>query len=138
IALLNSHSVEYVVVGAWARALHGVPRSTGDIDFLVRPSLENGERLIRALNAFGFSSVGLKAEDFLEPGQIVQLGVAPFRIDLVTGISGVSFEEAWTERVRGELDGLPVTFLSLRLFRQNKRASGRAKDLADLDAVPEE
>lgn len=138
IALLNSHSVEYVVVGAWARAFHGVPRSTGDIDFLVRPSPENAERLLKVLEAFGFSSLGLKTQDFQEPGQIVQLGVPPFRIDLVTGISGVSFEQAWIDRVSGQLDGLTVPFLSLRLFRQNKRAAGRPKDLADLDAVPEE
>ena len=138
IELLNSHGVEYVIVGAWARAYHGVPRSTGDIDFFVRPSVENGDRLVRALDQFGFASLGIRREDFLEPGRIVQLGVEPCRIDLLTGISGVTFDEAWSERVHGEIDGLPVAFLSLRLFRQNKRAAGRAKDLADLDATPGE
>ena len=138
IELLNFHSVEYVIVGAWARAFHGVPRSTGDIDFLVRTSAENADRLVRALDEFGFASLGIRREDFLVPDRVVQLGIAPYRIDLLTGISGVSFEEAWADRVNGEVDGVPAAFLSLRLFRRNKRAAGRAKDLADLDAIPDE
>lgn len=136
IELLNSHAVDYVIVGAWARTLHGVPRSTGDIDFFVRASPENASRLMRALDQFGFGSAGIKPEDFLTPNHVVQLGVEPYRIDIITGISGVSFEEAWKDRVPGEIDGVPVAFLSLRLFKQNKQAAGRAKDLADLDALP--
>jgi len=124
-------------VGAWARAFHGVPRSTGDIDFFVRSSSENADRLIRALNEFGFAS-GITHEDFLTPDRVVQLGIDPYRIDIITGISGVTFEEAWSERVHGEIDGTPAVFLSLRLFRRNKRAAGRVKDLADLDAIPGE
>jgi len=138
IELLNSHSVDYLIVGAWARAFYGVPRSTGDIDFFVRASLENGERLVRALDQFGFASLGITPEDFLPPGRVIQLGIDPYRIDIITGISGVRFEEAWSERMHGEIDGVPAEFLSLRLFKKNKRAAGRAKDLADLDALPGE
>lgn len=138
IELLNSHGVEYVIVGAWARAIHGVPRSTGDIDFFVRASPENADRLVQVLSRFGFASLGIRREDFLALGQIIQLGVAPYRIDIITGISGVTFEEAWNERVVGQLDGLPAAFLSLGLFRRNKLAAGRPKDLADLDQTPGE
>lgn len=80
----------------------------------------------------------LRTEDFLAPDRVVQLGIEPYRIDIVTGISGVGFDEAWSERVQGEIDGLPTIFLSLRMFRRNKRAAGRPKELADLDALPEE
>jgi hypothetical protein len=138
IELLNAHSVEYIIVGAWARAFHGIPRSTGDIDFLVRPTLENAERLVRVLHNFGFASLDVTREDFELPDRIVQLGVEPYRIDIITGISGVTFDEAWNDRVQGEIEGLPASFLSLRMFRRNKQASGRPKDLADLDALPEE
>jgi hypothetical protein len=138
IELLNSHAVDYLIVGAWARAFHGVPRSTGDIDFFVRSSPENADKLMAVLNQFGLASLGITREDFLIQGRIVQLGIDPCRIDIITGISGVSFEEAWEERLRGEIDGIPTFFLSLRLFRRNKEASGRPKDLADLDAIPGE
>jgi hypothetical protein len=137
IELLNSHKVEYVIVGAWARSFHGIPRTTGDIDFFVRSSAENAARLIQVLEKFGFASMQLSAKDFMEPGQIVQLRFEPYRIDVITGISGVTFEEAWSERVAADVDGVPVAFLSLRLFKQNKQASGRPKDLADLDALGE-
>jgi len=138
IALLNSHGVDYLIVGAWARAFHGVPRSTGDLDFFVGVSPDNADRLVRVLEEFGFRSLGIQREDFLAPGRVVQLGIDLYRIDLITGISGVEFEEAWSERVRGYIDGLPASFLSLRLYRRNKMAAGRMKDLADLEALPEE
>jgi len=136
IELLNSHEVEYLIVGAYARALHGVPRSTGDIDFFVRASPENAVKLEAVLSSFGFGSVGIGREDFLALDQIVQLGVEPYRIDLITSISGVSFDEAWAGRLRGLLDGTPVVFLSLTDLKKNKAAAGRLKDLADLDALP--
>ena len=91
IELLNSHGVEYVIVGAWARVFHGIPRATGDIDFFVRKSAANAERLMNALQAFGFGSAGITAEDFTAPDRIVQLGAAPYRIDIITSISGVSY-----------------------------------------------
>jgi hypothetical protein len=132
---LNSRSVEYLVVGGYALAFYGTPRFTGDIDFLVRPSAENAARLERALADFGFTALGLSATDFLEPGQMIQLGYPPNRIDLLTSLTGVDFDEAWGERVAGEIDGLPVMFIGRAALVKNKRAVGRPQDLADLHAL---
>ena len=129
---LNSHGVEYVLVGAYAMAYHSRPRYTEDIDILVRPSAENGVRLLGVIEAFGFTSLGLTAADFQTQNQVVQLGRPPNRIDILTSISGVSFEEAWQERQFGELDGVPAPFLSKDCLARNKAASGRDKDLEDL------
>ena len=136
--LLNSHRVEYLLVGAYALAFHGAPRFTGDLDVFVKPDSANSRRLIAALTDFGFGSVGLSAEDFEKPDQVVQLGVPPVRIDLITGISGVSWDEAVDGSVNAELDGLPVRFIGRNHFVINKRAAGRKKDLADLEALGEE
>lgn len=132
IELLNSQKVDYVVVGGHAVAFHGHPRFTGDIDFLVRPSSGNAEALIRVLMEFGFSQINLSADDLTRPSQVVQLGHPPNRVDLLTSISGVDFEEAWRDKVQGTLDGLPVFFLGFDSMLKNKRASGRQKDLADI------
>ena len=132
IELLNSHKVEYVLVGAWAMAFHTRPRYTEDIDILVSPTPENASRVEAVMAAFSFSSLGLKASDFEKPNQIVQLGRPPNRIDLITSISGVSFREAWEERQFGDLDGVRVPFLSRDCLRRNKAAAGREKDLEDL------
>ncbi len=130
--LLNAHGVEYLIVGAHARALHGIPRYTGDIDIFLRISEANAAKVETVLLEFGFASTEIKAEDFLMPEQVVQLGVAPYRIDLMTSLTGLDFDDAWSDRATGELDGVPVVFLSLRAFRANKLAAGRPKDLADL------
>lgn len=132
IALLNSHAVDYVIVGGHAVAFHGHPRFTGDIDFFVRPSSENATRLLAALDAFGFGDVGLDVAALTAPERIVQFGVPPNRIDLLTSISGVTFEDAWRSRVSSQLDGLPVAFLGRDALLANKRASARPKDLADV------
>jgi hypothetical protein len=135
IELLNSHAVEYLIVGGHAVAFHGYPRLTIDLDFFVRPDRENAHRLLAALNVFGFGQVGLDEDTFTNPDKIVQLGLPPNRIDLLTSISGVSFEEAWSRRVAGQLDGLPVAFLGREDLIKNKRASGRPKDLADVAEI---
>ena len=135
IELLNSRRVDYIVVGGHAVAFHGHPRFTGDIDFLLRPSSENAERLIDAVKEFGFSEMHLSLDDFTRPNTVVQLGHPPNRIDLLTSISGVDFEEAWGSRIGGELDGLPVSFLGWDALLKNKRASGRDKDLADVSKL---
>lgn len=135
IELLRSEAVDYVVVGGHAVAFHGYPRYTGDIDFLVGTGEGNAAKLERVLARFGFASTGLSAKDFRAPGQVVQLGRPPNRIDLVTSISGVSFEEALASRVVGTLDGLEVPFIGREALLANKRASGRAKDLADVEAL---
>jgi len=132
IELLNSLKVDYVVVGGHAVAFHGHPRFTGDIDFLVRPTRENAERLLRALRAFGFSDLALSPGDFTRPNAVVQLGLPPNRIDLLTSISGVDFVEAWNGKVDGDLDGLPVSFLGWDALLKNKEASGRDQDATDL------
>ena len=135
IGLLNSNAVEYLVVGGHAVALHGYPRYTGDIDFWVRPSKENARAILAVLSAFGFESEGLKIEDFLIEGRVIQLGNPPNRIDLLTSVSGVGFEEAWATRVEALLDGLPIALVSREILVRNKRATGRAKDLADVEQL---
>lgn len=132
---LNSAKVEYVLVGGYALAFHGVPRYTGDIDFLVRPTIENGLRIEAALRAFGFGSMDLNASDFAVADRIVQLGQPPFRIDILTSISGVSFEEIWSSRIVSDLDGLPIAVIGRAEMIRNKKASGRPRDLADLSAL---
>ena len=132
VALLNSHDVEFLVVGGHAVAFHGHPRFTGDIDFLMRPSFRNATQVLNVLRAFGFGDLSLSVEDFVKPGNVVQLGRPPNRIDLLTSISGVEFDDAWLSRVRAELDGLPVCFLGWQSLIENKQASGRPKDLADV------
>ena len=132
VELLNCSEVRYVIVGGYAVAYHGHPRFTGDIDLFVESSADNADRILAALHQFGFGDLELTAQDFQHPDNIVQLGMPPNRIDLLTSLSGVSFEQVWQARLKTELDGLPVCFISKDLLLQNKRASGRAKDLADV------
>ena len=132
---LNSHGVDYVVVGAVALAYHGFPRYTGDLDVLIRNSPENAKRLEAALAAFGLAGLGLKAADFDESYRVIQIGVAPNRIDLITSITGVTFQDAWADRIETVLEGFPVNFISRRALIRNKRLTGRAQDKADLEAL---
>jgi len=138
LALLSAKKVDYLIVGAHALAYHGVPRYTGDLDILVRPDPENAQRIFRALVEFGFGSTGLAAEDFTKPDQVIQLGVPPVRIDIVNSITGVSWEEAAAGRASGNYGDVPVHFLGKKEFVKNKRAVGRKKDEADLEALGEE
>jgi hypothetical protein len=134
--LLNAHGVEYLLVGGYALAAHGHPRYTGDIDFWVRPDAQNIERLLLSLQAFGFASLGLTAADF-GPDTVVQLGQPPRRIDLLTAIDGVEFEACWARREQVDVAGLPLYVIALDDFKTNKRATGRMKDLADLESLDE-
>lgn len=111
VELLNSNRVEYLIVGAFADAYHGFPRYTGDLDILVRPNPENARRMLEVLFQFGFGKLGIEIKDLETPGKVVQLGVQPNRIDLVTALSGLSFEEAWASREAAHLDGVPVEFI---------------------------
>jgi hypothetical protein len=133
VGLLNSHGVEYLVVGAYALAFHGVPRFTGDLDLLVRPSAANGERILAVLRDLGFASLQLRADDFDREGRVVQLGVPPNRIDLLTSITGVTFGQAWRAREAGALGGHAVQFVGKDDLIANKRLTGWPRDLADLD-----
>ena len=130
---LNGRSVRYLVVGGYAVALHGHPRYTKDIDVWIGLDDENAARLIRAIEDFGFGSLGLKEEDFLVPDQIMQLGYPPSRIDIITTLPGVVFDECYTERLAVAVDELTINFIDLENLKDNKRASGRYQDLADLE-----
>jgi hypothetical protein len=133
--LFNAHQVKAIIVGAYALAFHGVPRMTGDLDVLVGTTPENAERVMRALTEFGFGEVGLSTADFQKPDVVIQLGHPPVRVDLLTSISGVTWEDAWSGRIADAIGGVPAAFLGLEELRRNKRAVGRHKDLADLEAL---
>ncbi|NWG02086.1 MAG: hypothetical protein HXY44_04410 [Syntrophaceae bacterium] len=136
--LLNVHKVQYIIVGAYALAFHGAPRYTGDIDIFVKPDPKNAQRVMAALNDFGFGSTGLTVADFEIGDKVVQLGFPPVRVDIVTSITGVTWEEAASGRVEGTYGNIPVNFIGREQFVLNKRALGRKKDLADLEALGEE
>ena len=133
----NARKVDFLIVGAYALALHGLPRATGDMDLLVKPDKQNAMKILAALGDFGFGSLGLKEEDFFQPERVVQLGVPPVRVDILSGISGVSWEQAWDGRVPGRYGDEPVFFLGRKQMVENKRAAGRKKDLADLESLGE-
>jgi hypothetical protein len=132
---LNSNGVEYLVVGAVAMAHHGFPRYTGDLDVLVRNSSENSTKLESALADFGFASLGLKAADFVDSYRVIQLGVPPARIDLLTSVTGVTFDEAWSSRVEAKLGETRVNFIGREALILNKKMTGRTKDQADIEAL---
>jgi hypothetical protein len=130
---LNAHDVRYLVVGGYAVAAHGHPRYTKDLDIWIEPHPVNAANMVKALEQFGFGSVGLKPAHFLHPDQMIQLGNPPNRIDLLTAISGVEFSECYSTRVVADADGVPVNLIDLENLRRNKQASGRLQDLADLE-----
>ena len=132
--LLNAKGVEYRVIGGYALAAHGHPRYTGHIDFWVRPVADNLGRLLAVLQDFGFGSLGLTAADF-DGDNVIQLGQPPRRIDLLTAIDGVAFDACWARRETVELVGVPLPIIGIDDFKANKRASGRLKDLADLESL---
>jgi len=138
LALLNEHEVEFIIVGGYALAFHGAPRFTGDIDVFIKPDKANAERMLKTFSEFGFGSLDIATEDFLQPNHIIQLGVPPVRIDLITSISGVSWEDANESKVEGLFGDVTVSFIGREQFIINKRAIGRKKDLADLEALGEE
>lgn len=133
LGFLNQNRVRYLLIGGYAVGLHGHPRYTKDLDIWVEATQENAKKLIKAIEDFGFSSLELKPEDFLEPGVIVQIGYPPVRIDLLTKASGVEFAECYQNRQEVEINGLKVSLISLKDLRKNKRATGRHQDLADLE-----
>ena len=132
---LNSNEVEYLIVGALAVSWHGFPRYSADIDLFVRSDQANAERIRNALREFGFGSLDVSIEDLTSPGQVIQLGREPNRIDLMTSVSGVSFDEAWESRVQGRIDGIPVNVIGRAALLRNKAASGRNKDRLDLEEL---
>ena len=133
--LLNSRSVDYVIVGAHSLAFHERPRYRGDLEILVRPTRNNAQQLLKVLNQFGFAQARFKEPDFVEPERMIQLGRAPSRIDLLTSISGVHTDEAFATKVSATMDGIPVFMLGKDALIRNKRAVGRPQDLADLESL---
>ena len=132
IELLNSTSTEFLVVGGHAVGYHGFPRVTGDFDFFVRASEENALRLIEVFRQFGFEDADKLRTVFTTGGRAVKIGVPPNRIDVITGISGVAFDEAWSTRELSDLDGTPVAIIGREALLKNKRAAARPKDLLDV------
>jgi hypothetical protein len=135
LACLIDTKTEFVVVGGYALAHHGCPRFTGDIDILVHATPENAARVVEALGRFGFASLGLQASDFAAEGRVVQLGFPPQRIDILTRIDGVEWSRAASEPSYGDVGNLRVPFISRDALIANKKATGRLKDLADVEAL---
>jgi len=135
IDLLNLHNVEYMVVGAHALAFHGRPRHTGDLDIWIKPSFDNADKMVNVLADFGFSSLGLTRADFLKENYVTQLGYPPLRIDILNAISGVNFDDAYKGRTIGEVNDLTISFINVSDFIANKQASGRPKDLGDINSL---
>jgi hypothetical protein len=135
IELLNSNKVDYLVVGAFAVAWYGHPRFTADLDILIRPDNANAARVLDTLRLFGFGALDIATADLTAIGQVIQLGVKPNRIDILTSVSGITFEEAWKDRKEGLLEGIPVTFIGRSALIRNKESTGRAKDRGDAEEL---
>jgi predicted nucleotidyltransferase len=133
--LLNEGRIRYVVIGGYAVAYHGYVRYTGDLDIFVEISEANAVKLVSALRAFGFELPKLKPALFLKKGRIIRLGSEPMRLEILNEIDGVSFEECFRHRRRSRIAGLSINFIDLPRLLKNKRASGRQKDLADVEAL---
>ncbi|MEF8795446.1 MAG: hypothetical protein V5A22_12540 [Salinivenus sp.] len=134
--LLTEHDVRYLIVGGYAVGYHGYPRATGDMDVWVDATPENAERLVMALREFGFDVPELEPDLFLQPDRVVRMGHPPLRIELLTSVSGVAFSDCYTSREQDEIDEVPVYFIGMEKLKENKRASGRHKDLDDLENLP--
>ncbi len=133
--LLNVHRVEYMIVGGYALAFHGVPRFTGDLDIYIRADAANAKRVMTVLDEFGFGDLGLTPEDFQRPETVLQLGVAPVRLDIINSLTGVSWEEACDGRVSGKYGDIGVYYIGRDQLVKNKRATGRQRDLADVERL---
>ena len=136
--LFNAHNVEYMIIGGYALAYHGAPRYTGDIDIFVKPDNINAARILSALEIFGFGLIGLTIKDFQTPDNVIQLGVPPVRIDIVTSITGVSWDDAISGCVDGKYGDISVKYIGLQEFIVNKRATGRKRDISDLESLDQE
>lgn len=134
--LLTSYKVEYLLVGGYAVGYHGFPRATIDIDIWIERSEANAQRLLAMLTEFGFGDAGMEEQWFLEDGKVIRMGMPPNRIEILTGISGVEFSDCKKRGISTMIDGIPVDVISLEDLKVNKKASGRHKDLSDLQQLP--
>ena len=134
--LLNANGVRYLLIGGYAVGYHGYPRATNDIDIFIAKDLENAQRLVQILFDFGFGTNDLSTEIFLQEKSLVRMGVEPMKIEITNFISGVDFEDAYQDKFIGVIDGVEVSLISLHYLKINKQASGRHKDLNDLENFP--
>jgi hypothetical protein len=135
---LNARKVDYLIIGAYALAFHGAPRYTGDMDILVKPDGENAQKILKALDDFGFGDLELSRDDLTMPGREIQLGVSPVRVDIMTSIAGVTWDQAAANKVNGDYGDVPVYFIGKEDFIANKKAMGGHRDLADIEALGED
>ncbi len=133
VALLKEHDAQYMIVGGYAVGVHGYPRYTGDLDIWLNPTLDNAERVLRAITDFGFGSFNLTTADLTKEDNVIQFGQPPLRIDLLTSIDGVGFAECYANRKEVTFDGLSMNFIGYYDLVTNKQASGRHRDLDDLE-----
>lgn len=136
IELLNLHKVKYIVVGGYAVGFHGYPRYTGDIDLWIAISKENTDKIIEVLNEFGFQALSLVAENFQKEDLVVQFGYEPNRIDILTSVTGLNFDECFNESIIANFENLIIRFLDLKNLKKNKLLTGRQKDLGDIENLP--
>ncbi|MBN1104287.1 MAG: hypothetical protein JXL84_12795 [Deltaproteobacteria bacterium] len=134
--LLNSHDVRYMLVGGYAVGYHGYPRATGDMDIWIETSESNSKKLASVFTEFGMPSDTINESLFLEKDKVIRMGVPPVRIEVITGASGVDFNQCFSKRDVIEIDGILINFISLQDLKKNKRAAGRHKDLEDLEHLP--
>lgn len=134
----SDREVRFLVVGAYALGVHGRPRATGDLDIWVEPTPDNAARVMEALRQFGAPTAQVTADDFSRPGIVFQMGLPPMRIDVLTELTGITFAEAWPERVRANFGAVAADVIGRNAFIKNKRATGRAKDLGDVEALGEQ
>lgn len=134
--LLNSHQVDYLLIGGYAVGYHGYPRATADLDLWIAIHPSNAQKVEAVIRAFGFNVAELTVDLFLKEDQVIRMGVPPVRIELLTTISGVKFDDCYAGRIVDDLDGIAVNIISLQHLKINKQASGRHQDLADLENLP--
>jgi hypothetical protein len=134
--LLGAHEVRYLLVGGYAVGYHGYPRATADMDIWVSRTEENARKLVTVLEEFGFRQAASARQAFTQEEQVIRMGVPPLRIELITSVSGVDFEACYAGRIESVIDEVPVSILNLSDLKQNKKAAGRPKDLADLEELP--
>jgi len=135
---LNANSVRYLVVGGYAVSFHGYPRYTKDLNIWFESEIQNTEKVLKALNVFGFGSIDIESANLLEENNIIQLGSPPNRIDMITSLKGLVFEKCYPERIRVEIQGTLIDFIDIENLKTNKKATGRPQDLADLENLSAE
>jgi len=135
--LLNKHNVEYILVGGYAVGYHGYPRATADMDIWIDINTINATKIVKVLNEFGFDAPEITTDLFLEENKVIRMGVPPVRLEIITSISGVDFNSCYQQRNIGKIDGIYVNIIDLENLRKNKKASGRYKDLNDLENLPD-